>query len=568
MSGVFGLLDPRGAVPHGLEAAAGRAGFRGRPVLWADGPIALGTYVRDGQDAELHVTGDGVLVADGRIDAPAPAGGTASQLHHLLRHTGKGGLATLAADFALAYWEPSRGELTLARDAFGLRPLVWARRGSRVAFASDPEVLIALGLASGELDPETICAYLAMRDFGGERTGFEGIHRLLGGRWRSFDVAGRSREGRWFRPEDIEQEETGSAKKAAEALQEALVAAAASRSRGRRTAVLLSGGRDSGAVAVALARAGISATCITHTFREDLGCSEEEPARRLAEEMGHRWIGLPAPMRITPADLADLPAAAGTPLAFPAFPQARSLRDAVAATGAEVVLDGEGGEPLFTAGPVAVLDLLRRGRLGAAARAARGFHERWIYPYPVVAKAIARALMPPGVFTLRERIRGQPPWVAARPPSRSSGPGRTSRRELIKALLAAAGSPFPELWQRTFARTGVEYASPLLDTRVVRVALSLPVELRVPTPTPKPLLSRAMLEGFEESRRKIAFTAYYDLLSASVRRDFPHLVASSGLAAGEGYVRRERLVRVGETRWKLAALPLTAVENWLRRAAA
>src|SRR5919106_1623630 len=89
-----------------------------------------GTYVRDGQDAGLHVTGDSVLVADSRIDAPAPTGGSASELHHLLRHTGTGGLAPLAADFALACWEPSRGELTLARDAFGLRPLVWARRGS------------------------------------------------------------------------------------------------------------------------------------------------------------------------------------------------------------------------------------------------------------------------------------------------------------------------------------------------------------------------------------------------------------------------------------------------------
>jgi hypothetical protein len=217
---------------------------------------------------------------------------------------------------------------------------------------------------------------------------------------------------------------------------------------------------------------------------------------------------------------------------------------------------------------VAVLDLLRRGRLAAAVRTARAFHERWIYPYPVVAKAIARALMPPAVFALRERIRRLPPWVATRPPLRADAPARTSRRELIDALLAAGGSPFPELWQRLFTRAGVEYASPLLDTRVVRVALSLPLELRVPTPTPKPLLSRAMLEGFEASRRKVAFTAYYYLLSASVRQNFPHLVASNGLAAGEGYVRSERLARVGETRWELAALPLTAVENWLRRAVA
>jgi asparagine synthetase B (glutamine-hydrolysing) len=571
MSGIFGLLDPLGVDARALTAAAQRASFRGRPVVQALGPVALGAYLREGSSPAVVWTAAGITVADARVDevvgAAAHTGSAGvSLLDGILATRGPDRLADVAGDFALARWDPERRTLTLSRDAFGRRPLVWGRRGRRVGFASDPQVLVSLGLASGEPDRRAVASYLALRDWGGEHTEFEGVRRVLGGRWICLDLDGRVSEGRWFRPEDVAPEPRP-AEEVAEHLAEALTAAVTSRARRRRVTLLLSGGRDSGAVAVALARGGLRGTCLTQTFDPVLHCSEEDPARRLAEAMGHRWIGVPAPDRVTETDLEAMPAASGTPLASPTFPQALALRNAVVSTGGEIVLDGDGGEPLFAASPVAVLDLLRRGRIGAAGAAAHGFHHRWVYPYPVVAKAVLRALLPRPVLTVRERLRPAPPWVAGVVPPDRGEPARTARAHLVSALLAAGGDPAPEQLDRLFAHAGLEYASPLLDLRVVRLALSLPVDLRVPVPTPKPLLAQALLDGFDASRRKARFTGYYARLSESVLEDFPDLFGPCAMSVRRGYVLGHRLGPIAHARWGPAVLPLVNLETWLRSAA-
>jgi asparagine synthase (glutamine-hydrolysing) len=75
-----------------------------------------------------------------------------SLLHERLRLKGPECLSDFAAEFALVFADPTSGALVLARDAFGLHPLYFARRGRRLAFASDPDVLVALEVASGDLD--------------------------------------------------------------------------------------------------------------------------------------------------------------------------------------------------------------------------------------------------------------------------------------------------------------------------------------------------------------------------------------------------------------------------------
>lgn len=573
MSGIFGLLDPAGVDSRALALAAARASYRGRPVVRARGPVAFGAFVGEREEPQFVESEGALLVADCRIDAAIPGTPASSLaashagpalLEAVLAESGPEGLFGLAADFALARFNMRTGSLLLSRDAFGLRPLFWARWAGRIGFASDPEVLLALGLASGELERGPVAAYLAMGDFGGEQTAFRGVRRVLGGRWISFDLEGRVREGRWFRPEEVPEERPGP-EEAAGALADALVAAVSSRARGGRTALLLSGGRDSGSVAVALARAGIAASCLTQTFDPDLDCSEEEPARQLAGAIGHGWTPLPVPSRASEADLAALPAISGTPLGFPAFLQPMAVQEAVGRADADVVLDGEGGEPLFSAAPVAWLDLARMGRLRAAASAARGYHHRWTYPYPVLAKAAVRALLPQPLLHLRERMRPTPPWVVgARSRLNPVTSPRTARGHLVLSLQAFGASPIPEMWERLFLAAGKEYACPLLDQRVVRLALSLPVELRAPVPGPKPLLARALLDGFEGSRRKVRFTSYYRRLAGALMRDFPDWFEAGSIGAQRGFVRREGLAALSDPRWQTGLLRLANLEAWLR----
>ena len=130
-------------------------------------------------------------------------------LDEVLRASGPPGLMGLAADFALARFDLEQGVLTLARDAFGLRPLYWAKVGRRFAFASDVSVLQHLGLASADLDPAVVAGYLARFGVPRGRTGFKDVFCVPPGSWLSVVLNGRASEGRWFDPVQLAVDASG-----------------------------------------------------------------------------------------------------------------------------------------------------------------------------------------------------------------------------------------------------------------------------------------------------------------------------------------------------------------------
>mgnify|MGYP001765425335 CR=1 FL=1 len=92
---------------------------------------------------------DALLVVDGRIDDRAALSKSMGFDRSALADTGDAQLFALAwlrwrenlwrnvlGDYALAVWEPARGQLSLVRDRIGVRPLYWARTASMLAFAS------------------------------------------------------------------------------------------------------------------------------------------------------------------------------------------------------------------------------------------------------------------------------------------------------------------------------------------------------------------------------------------------------------------------------------------------
>jgi asparagine synthetase B (glutamine-hydrolysing) len=571
LSGIFGLFDPAGADGAALRGAAARITHRGDPEVHADGQVALGAFIRLGDASPFVQRGSCRFVFDARVDG-AVAGTLASQLESryegtdlmaaLLESEGPKAFDGLAADFAVAQYDEKNERLVLSRDAFGLRPLFWGVRGTRVGFACEPGILVALGLAGWELNREQIAAFLAFRSLHGEHTAFRDVRRVLGGTWLSFAPGKAPRRGRWFRPEEVpESKESPGA--LAEELAEELTKAVASRSRGRPTGLLLSSGRDSGSVAVALARAGVSAHCMTYGFDEDFGCDEREPARLLAEALGHSWREIPVTSRPSRSDLIEAVTLTSSPLGPQGFPLGTAMRRGVTETQAQVILDGAGGDHLFAASPLAVLDLLRRGKISSAARASRAFHERWTYPYLRQVKTIGRALSPTWVLRLREQGREVPPWVVGPVPTAPSplSAARTEH-EFLATSLALAGTRWEgEVMERWFQPQGVEFASPLFDLRVVRLALSAPVTLRVPVPVPKPLLSHALLRRFGPSRRKMSYQLYFQRLGATLPVELPDLFDGS-VSVREGYVRRIRPDELPE--WSIGVLPLAYLEGWLR----
>ena len=110
------------------------------------------------------------------------------------RHWGQGVWARLNGIFAAACWETSRRRLTLARDRFGVKPLLWKRDSDgRCAFASELSALKASGsIDAARIHHHALESYRLWGAIAGPLTLIEGIESLPAGH-----AAVRKETGQW-----------------------------------------------------------------------------------------------------------------------------------------------------------------------------------------------------------------------------------------------------------------------------------------------------------------------------------------------------------------------------------
>jgi asparagine synthase (glutamine-hydrolysing) len=92
--------------------------------------------------------------------------------------------------FAFAVWDAPRRRLFLARDRLGVKPLYWARHGSRLLFGSEIKALLASGLVAARANEPALPELLATRALAGDDTLFRGVWKLPPGHVLTF-VDGR-----------------------------------------------------------------------------------------------------------------------------------------------------------------------------------------------------------------------------------------------------------------------------------------------------------------------------------------------------------------------------------------
>src|SRR5690349_11437121 len=390
--------------------------------------------------------------------------------------------------WALALWDAPRRRLFCSRDRFGIKPFAYRWDGSRLAFASEPQALLADAPAEPNLD--------AVRDFveqgytdHRDETFFAGIRQLPPGHNLMLDEDGL-RIARWWHltPADAPDD-------AAAAFRELFVDSVRLRLRSDvPLGTALSGGLDSSAVAVAIdhllrteaenARPVGERQETFTVFFDDAGHDE----RPFADAVAERILSRPHPLTFSDVELVEvLPqvvAAQGEPFGSTSIAAQWFVMRAAAQAGLKVMLDGQGGDETLagyetTTRAYRFADLLGAGRLQALGRELRAAHAG----PRALAQAVATPFLPARVrwslrarrsrsdLLLHPRLRGR----RRVPGANGGGPFPDRLRRQYHVVLSQLG--LPELLRYEDRNTmghSLEGRVPFLDHRLVELLYGLP----------------------------------------------------------------------------------------------
>jgi asparagine synthase (glutamine-hydrolysing) len=216
MCGIAGIIGPGANSPKSRTALAAMTqaiAWRGldEESFWFDpeGHAALGFRrlaildIAGGHQPMANETGTVHVVFNGeiynfpelhhRLEALGhrlAGSGDTALLPHLYEDDAEGMFARLRGMFAIAVWDSARKKLTLGRDRFGQKPLLWRiDAAGRIHFASELKALRAADPEwQPQVDVQALDQYLAFGYVPAPRTIYEGVSKLPAGHWAVFDI--------------------------------------------------------------------------------------------------------------------------------------------------------------------------------------------------------------------------------------------------------------------------------------------------------------------------------------------------------------------------------------------
>jgi asparagine synthase (glutamine-hydrolysing) len=279
--------------------------------------------------------------------------------------------------FAIALWDARRRRLLLARDPFGIKPLLWRVADGVLSFASEMKSLREQPGFREELNPDALEAYFATNSIPSPLSIFRGVRKLPPGHLLEWSPGSEPEVRRWTRPAPVDADDVR--REDANALAHELRAVlrnsvAAHLVSDVPVGVFLSGGIDSGALA-ALAAEQVTEPLRTFSVGfEEQTFDERGGARAVASLIGanHHEIVLRAAdaEELLPRVVAAYDEPFGDSSMLPTYAVSE-----LAAGHVKVALSGEGGDELFGGYQTYVAALLAP-RFGRPARALLPIIER------------------------------------------------------------------------------------------------------------------------------------------------------------------------------------------------
>jgi asparagine synthase (glutamine-hydrolysing) len=561
-----------------------QAGDAAPTQVRAEGAIALGTA--GGSGPVVSACGRFSLIADARLDNRpdfiAPLGLTGSDaptdvglMMLCIERWGIGVIDRFVGDFALALWDEGSGQLSLARDFAGQRPLHFHERGGTVAVASMAKGLHALDFVPRSVDETRLIETLASLPHEGRRTFFEHVERVEPGEVLTLRRGGRSARIFWSAPSgEIRLRSPGDY---AEALIEKLDQAVDARLRdsGATVATQLSAGLDSSAV-TSSAALRFPGRVLAFTSVPPAGELPPLPAGRFGDEgalaaetarlyanIEHRLIDTGARLPLEDLDW-QLDLFERPDLNLPNLAWANRINDAALAKGIGVMLIGTMGNTSLSYGGYERLgELLRSGRIGAFLAESAAARKAGMKPRALFGEA-ARAILPPPLFKALGRFRNRGHYPALAGVLNPGAPGYGEILERFERNEAPAAGGAVEVRSRAIRRVdpgtynkgvlrrwGLDLRDPTADRRLVEFCLQVPLGQYFRDGVPRALI-RAALAGRVpdsvrlEQRRGLQSPHWFAMLSAARDESRRRLAAIGESAAARRLLDLDKMNRLLE----------------------
>lgn len=273
-------------------------------------------------------------------------------LRLLVRH-GLDALPRLDGMFAFAAFDRRSGDLWIARDRLGIKPLYFAETPEGLAFCSELKGLLPLAPKLREVDRVSIARYLTYQFCPGDGTPLVGVKKLGAGECLQVRAGRILSRRRWVSAAPPVPEARTCAPEAAvielrHALRRSVHAQLVS---DVPVGAFLSGGLDSSTV-VSFAREKVGdLRCFTIAAEggPDMGQVDDLPfAREVARHLDVSLEVVPVDPKRFASDFESLPWMLDEPIADPAALNVWYISRAARQAGVKVLLSGAGGDDLFT----------------------------------------------------------------------------------------------------------------------------------------------------------------------------------------------------------------------------
>ena len=289
------------------------------------------------------------------------------------RYWGPASLSRFRGMFAFALADEKTGELFLARDPLGIKPLFYLQRHEGVLFASELKALVSAVGPELRIEPGALVASMLYYWVPEQWCAVAGVRKLPGGSWARFSPDGRMYLEHYWQVADVAQEAEGAAAPDLGRVIEESVAAHLVADV--PVSSFLSGGLDSSIITVLAHRAAQEIDAYTITFRPEDQRLEAMPddavyARKVAARFGVKLHEI----EISPDIVKMLPRivdALDEPIGDPAAINTVLMCEAARARGVKVILSGMGADELFGGyrRQLACVMASRYGRLPGLSRA-------------------------------------------------------------------------------------------------------------------------------------------------------------------------------------------------------